>query len=218
MTDTPATYADLEIRLSRTTDGNQVELRFSRGDSDGEVSPDRGPADFDLDELRALQLDPDGYGTALTRQLFGDAEVRASYLRARTAVESTGAYLRVRVAVDLSAADLHAVRWELLRDPETRLPLATSPKTLLSRFMTSRDYRRVAPRPRAEMCALIAVAAPSELADYRLTEVPREAEVDRARQALAGIDFVSGVSGQALGRMSAEPGGCDILVPELKEH
>ncbi len=91
MTDLLTTYVDLELRLSRTTDGDQVELRFSRGDSDAEVSPVRGPAHFDLDELRTLQLDPEGYGTALTRQLFGDAGVKASYLRARTAAESTDA-------------------------------------------------------------------------------------------------------------------------------
>lgn len=188
MIDTPTTYADLEILLSRTTDGDQVELRFSRGDSDAEVSPVRGPAHFDLDQLETLHLDSEGYGTVLTRQLFRDADVKAYYLRARTAVESTDAFLRVRVAVDASAADLHAVRWEFVRDPETRAPLSTSPKTLLSRFVTSSDYRRVAPRPRTEMSALVAIAAPSDLADYRLAEVPRDAEVERAHQALAGID------------------------------
>ncbi len=212
MTDAPTIYADLEIRLSRTADGDRVELRFSRADDDAEVSPVRGAADLDLEELLALHLDPRSYGTALTRQLFGDPEVKAAYLRARTAAESTGLCLRVRIAVDDSAADLHAVRWELLHDPERRLPLATSPKTLLSRFMTSHDYRRVAPRPRAEMRALIAVAAPPGLADYGLAEVPRDAEIERARGALAGVEVAVLDTPITLGRLSARlRPGVDVL-------
>jgi len=79
------------------------------------------------------------------------------------------------------------LRWELLCDPETKEPLATSEKTLLSRFMLSRDWRPVRLQRRSELTALVAVAAPSDLEKYKLAKVDAAAEVARVRSALAGI-------------------------------
>ncbi|MCP4662377.1 MAG: hypothetical protein GY856_43825 [bacterium] len=43
-------------------------------------------------------------------------------------------------------------------------------------------------RPRADLKALVAVSAPSNLAKYQLADVDRDGEIDRATTALAGID------------------------------
>ena len=78
-----------------------------------------------------------------------DPDVAATFSRVKTAVESSGLFLRMRLLVGPSAQDLHAIRWELLRDPETKAPLATSEKILFSRFISSQDWRDVRLRPKA---------------------------------------------------------------------
>ena len=69
--------------------------------------------------------------------------MRGLYGRVKTAVEASGRFLRLRLLVGPSAPELNGLRWELLRDPETRAPLATSEKILFSRFMVSQDWRPV---------------------------------------------------------------------------
>jgi len=103
------------------------------------------------------------------------------------AFESRDRMMRLWLLIGPSAPDLHSLRWELLRDPETRTPLAISERILFSRFMLSRDWRVVKLRPKAELKALIAVSAPSDLAAYQLAPVDQEGEVVRARAGLAGI-------------------------------
>ncbi|MCP4654166.1 MAG: CHAT domain-containing protein [bacterium] len=213
---TPTTaYAELEIGLHRMeTATYQVELRFTDPGSEAEIPPARGTATFDPAELLALQQDPGAYGETLAERLFDDDNVRGLYLRAQTAVEASGNFLRLRLLVAPSAAELHALRWELLRDPESKTPLATSEKTPFSRFMVSHDWRPVKLRPRADLKALVAVSAPSNLAKYQLADVDRDGEIDRATTALAGIDV------EVLGRdqpLSVEGlverlrGGVDVL-------
>ncbi len=122
--------------------------------------------------------------------------------------------LRVRVAVDATAVELHALRWELLRDPETDTPLATSERVLLSRFMVSQDWRRVELRPRAQLRAVIAVSPPSDLAQYKLAAVDLDGEVARARRALAGIELtvLGETQGLTLDRLvDALRAGVDIV-------
>jgi hypothetical protein len=72
-------------------------------------------------------------------------------------------------------------------DPETKLPLSTSERILFSRFMLSRDWRVIKPRPKAKWKALVAVAAPFDVSRYGLAEVDFAGEVDRACHGLAGI-------------------------------
>ena len=127
------------------------------------------------------------YGQTLAAQVFADPEALA-YLRAvRTAVESSDRVLRLRLLVGPTAAELHALRWELLCDPDSGAPLATSERVLFSRFMLSQDWRPVRLRPKAALRALVAVAAPTDLAEYGLAPMDLAGEVQRARDALAGI-------------------------------
>ncbi len=188
-----SSYAELEIGLHKIeTASYQVELRFSHPGSEAELPPERGTVAFDLTELHSLQSDPEAYGAALTRGLFPEAErnVLALYGKARAAAEADDLQLRLRLFIAPSAAELQALRWELLRDPEdpeSGGALATSERTLLSRFMVSYDYRPVRLRPKADLTALLAVAAPSDLARFQLAAVDAGGEIDRARGVLAEI-------------------------------
>jgi hypothetical protein len=184
----PASYAELEISLHRIAAGDdQVELRFIDPLSDAAMPPERGPATLDPRELLPLQQNPRAYSEALTAQVFADQRVRGFYLRARSVAEGSGRRLRLRLVVGSSAPELHGLRWELLRDPETGEPLATSERILFSRFQVSQDWRPVKLRRRSELRALIAVAAPSDWAAKNLAEVDREGEIARARKGLGGI-------------------------------
>ncbi len=186
--DAATTYAELEISLRRPEAGSyEVELRFTNPDDAAVLSPVTGRAIFDFEELLALQHDSEAYGEKLTGQVFRAESVRSFYKELKVAVKSRGHFLRLRVRVAPSAPELHALRWELLADPETGRPLATSEKTLFSRFMSGTDWRPVKLRPRSRLEALVAVAAPSNLSDYRLSSIDRDGELARARRHLKGI-------------------------------
>ncbi len=184
------TYAELEIGLSRAADAAcGVELRFTHPESETEIPPIRGQASLDAGDLRQYQLDAEAYGKALAAGLFDQAEIRDHYRQVKTAVSAGGLHLRLRLRLDASASDLQALRWELLRDPDSGEALATSEKMLFSRFMASRDWRPVKLRPKSELAALVAVSAPTDLGagkKYPLAEVDLDGEIGRARAALAG--------------------------------
>ena len=183
-----APYPELEIGLHGVqADAYQVELRFLDPASDAETAPRRAPCPLDTQVLLPLHLDPLAYGRALAAQVFADPAA-LDYLRAvRTAVESSDRVLRLRLLVGPTAAKLHALRWELLCDPDSGAPLAGSERVLFSRFMLSQDWRPVRLRPKAALRALVAVAAPTDLAKYGLAPVDLAGEVQRARDALTGI-------------------------------
>jgi hypothetical protein len=186
---TETIYAELEIGLHRNVTGTyQVELRFADPESETAIPPARGLASFDLAGLLALQHEPAAYGEALAGQLLQDEGVRDLYRRARTVVEARDAFLRLRLMVAASAPELHLVRWELLCDPDTRAPLAYSEKTPFSRFMLGHDWRPAALRPKTDLRALVAVAAPTDLAEHQLAEIDGERELAQACTALDGID------------------------------
>ncbi len=213
MSGNSTTYAELEIGLSRTAgDAYQVELRFTDPESETEKPPARGEASLDPEGLRLHQLDTEAYGNALATALFDQAEILDHYREVKTAVEAGGQYLRLRLRVDASAAELQALRWELLRDPETGDALATSEKMPFSRFMDSGDWRKVKPQPKSDLRALVAVAAPSDLGEgkqFNLAEIDADGEVRRAGKALAGIRVE--VAGQE------EPLTLDHLVARLRD-
>ncbi len=206
----PTLYPELEIGLSRlAAEAFQVELRFNDPASEAEVPPERGPAALDLEELLTLHQDPRAYGEALAAQIFADERVRGLYGRVKAAVAASERFLRLRLLVGPSVPELNGLRWELLRDPDTRAPLATSEKTLFSRFLVSQDWRPVKLRRKADLQALVAVAAPSDLAAYKLAEVDLDGEIDRAEKGLGSIRPA------VLGR--EEPLTLERLIARLRE-
>jgi hypothetical protein len=207
----PPPYAELEVGLHRPAgDAYQVGLRFTHPGSEAEVPPETGQVTFDAAELLALQQDPRAYGDALAAQVFAPEAVRLLYGKAKTAVEAGNLFLRLRLLVGPTAPELNGLRWELLSDPETRAPFATSEKILFSRFMASRDWRPVKLRAKADLRALIAVAAPPDLDRYKLAAVDRDGEVARAQAGLGPIRTA------VLGR-DGEPVTLDRLIARLRD-
>jgi hypothetical protein len=182
-------YAELEVGLHRVqVETYQIELRYTDPESEAETSPRRGRCPIVPQSLLPLLQDSTGYGQALAGQVFADPEVLGFLRQVKTAVEAAGHSLRLRLLIGPTAPGLHALRWELLADPDTGAPFSTSERVLFSRFMLSQDWRTVRLRPKAALRALVAVAAPTDLAAYGLAEIDREGEVRRAQDALAGTE------------------------------
>lgn len=181
-------FAQMEIGLHRLrADAYEVELRVTDPATEAEISPVRGPVRIDFAKLVELHLRPDDYGQALADQIFQDPAVREHYLRNKTSVDTQGTMLRLRITIGPSAPELHGLRWELLRDPETKAPFATSERVMFSRFMLSRDWRVVKLRPKARLKALIAISAPGDVTTWGLAAVDGAGEAERASVSLAGM-------------------------------
>lgn len=210
-------YTTATLALHRVGDAWFAELSHQAADDQAQVAPVRDLATFDLDELRGLQLDADAYGRALARQALGAAALRERFRTVEATTAAAGRWLRLSIRIDPSAQELHALRWELLRHPDTHAPLATSERVLLSRFMVAHDWRPVTLRARSDLRALIAVSAPppDALARAQLAPVDVDGEVGRARAALAGmrVDVLGGpgrpVTVDTL--VAALRGGVDVL-------
>jgi hypothetical protein len=191
----PVNYADLEIGLHRLQgDQYEVELRFNNPLSEAATAPVRGETTFDPQALLELQLRPKEYGVALAGSLFAHKDVAVEYAKVKAAVESSDQFLRVKLFVGPSAPELHALRWELLTDPDSKAPLATSEKIPFSRFGSSSNWRNIRLRAKADLRALVAVSAPGNLADYQLAAVDIAGEIERAREHLKGMQLT--VAGQ----------------------
>lgn len=176
--------AELEFAVERGAgEAYTVQVRVSRPDSEAE---DRLACDgviFDRERLRELEPDAAGYGAGLTQMLFADRALRDAFVAARPAPR-----LRIRLSLGPGAADLHALRWETLRDPQVGSPLLSDQRILFSRYLGSFDWRPVRLRPRAELRALIVIANPTDLDDYGLARVDVSAELRRAAEALQAGD------------------------------
>ncbi|MCI5143217.1 MAG: hypothetical protein D3909_16130, partial [Candidatus Electrothrix sp. ATG1] len=108
-------FAELEINIHcLQAKAYRIELRFSNPHSEAETTPVRTSCPLNPQELLPLQLDPAGYGKALSNQLFHTPEALAFYRKNKTATEATDLVLRLRLRID--TPDLHALRWELLVD------------------------------------------------------------------------------------------------------
>jgi hypothetical protein len=183
-----AAYFTLEIEIHRGSDADTYELTVSHQDPRSQASAPNlhGRASFDLTKLLATESRADGYGEALSRQLFSDEHVERRFVEVEREAQSAEHFLRVVLRIDASASHLQSLRWELLRHPKTGVLLATSERILLSRFMSSDDRRPVRLRERAEVSALVAIAAvPHDaLARSNLAPVDFDGEAARAKAAL----------------------------------
>lgn len=173
--------ADFEIVLDRGAGASYTaHLRVSRSDSETEDRITCEGLTIDRDRLAELELDPAAYGGVLTRALFSDERLRDAFVTARTAHR-----VRIRLSLNPSVSELHALRWETLRDPQVPdAPLLHDQRIYFSRYLSSFDWRPVRLRPRAELRALVAIADPANLGDYQLPSVDVRAELQRA---LAGL-------------------------------
>jgi hypothetical protein len=219
--ETTAGDGDLEIglRWDRRRGELHISLRLEVLDTnvDDWHSEDE-PLRIDFDRLRRLLTNEPAYGAALTEMVLGRSDVQMFYRKARAAADVGARRLHVRLHIS-APAGFHAIRWESLRDPETGAPLATQPNVLLSRYLSSPDWRPIPALARHDLRALIVVAAPADPRMQRpfgggLADVDVDAEVARARRALADIPYVqelTGGSATLAGMLAALEDGIDVL-------
>ena len=214
-------YADLEIGLRRRDAGSYaVDMRFSQPDSDADIrltrsNGDAPPTEFDLERLRSLALDPEAYGKLLGECLLSDPAVRAAFQQARTSAQSLDATLRMRLLIDPTAPELHALRWETLRDPQDGSLLFTGERVLFSRYLSSLDWRPVRLRPQSELKALIVIANPAGLDKYQLAPVDVQGELTRAQTNLGNMRSTALDSGGKAGLVDSikvSSSACSALV------
>ena len=179
-----------------------------------------------LDPLDLVELEDtpgNAYGLALAKSLFAakslvpdeDADVRGKYGQFKAAVEGAGDFLRVKLAVDRSAPELHRLRWELLTDPETGQPLATSERILFSRFGSSGDWRPVRLRAKTELRHWSRSRTRATSTSSGLRRSTSRARSARAREHLKGIK----VDGRRAGRRRpADPRPADRRAPRRRRH
>ncbi len=137
-------FSDLEIGLHRWEAGSYtLELRYTPPGSDTDERVVRAGVRLDLVKLLTAESNDVAYGRLLTAAVFrDDPEVRSVFDRARAAKLPDGedAPLRLRLFIGPDAAELHAARWETLRDPSRDAPLLTGERVFFSRYLSSRAW------------------------------------------------------------------------------
>lgn len=214
--------AELEISLYLREAGRYiVELRYTDPHDDSSRAPVIGSASFDLDALRALLLNPVGYGTLLGESLLEEEAVRAFYQQCRANAESHNLSLRLRLSIDPSAAVLHDLRWETFREPGSDTWLATNESVVFSRFLGSSSWERVQPRSKGKLRALLVIANPQDLkegsytvGEQTLAPVDVDGELERARAALGEIPC------EVLASDPAKPGNASLgnILARLRDN
>jgi len=203
----------LEIAVSRDGAGYRAEARFGRPDSQADVSVAPQPLALDLAVLRSRWPDVRAYGEDLSAALFGATGLRDGLLQALAAAQALRTPLQLLLRLDPAAAELHGIFWETLRHPVSGAPLLTSQQIWFARSLGSSDWTPVDLPAPTMLRALGLVAAPSDLARYRLPPIDGPTEVALAHQALRGFD--TGVLGPGAATISnlgtALRAGCDLL-------
>lgn len=205
---------EIEITLHRVEADYQVDLRFDRSDSEADAAPLRGEAKFDFEALRALSDDRAEYGKLLYQNLFSDPKIHERFKLGCTLAEGTEMPVRVRLYIADDAVELHPLVWEALRDPESGELLVTRERFLFSRFISNEDFRPIRFRAQDQLRALVVIANPSNVADYKpggrpLTPLDVPGETARATQSLGELPVT----------ILAEPGTATFngIVSKLRE-
>jgi hypothetical protein len=179
----------LEIILRGAAPGAYaINLRFDDPASAAPVELASGASfTLDADALRAAALDPVVYGAQLSAMLFAERTVREGWATAWGYALRGEAPLHVRLHIAADAPELHALRWELLQHPQSGQFLATDERIVLTRYLASGAMAPLRRRAAGDLRALVLIASPSNLADYRLAPVDVAAESARARVALSAL-------------------------------
>jgi hypothetical protein len=211
-------YGDLELGIHRRNNGYySVELRFTPPQSDADIrllTDGSAKLVFDAAQLRSLEYDSAAYGAYLSGALFADASLLAAFAQARSATQLLDVPLRIRLFIGPSAPELQTIRWETLRDPADGAMLLTSQRMLFSRYLSSSDWGTIKLRPKSELRALVMIANPHNLAQYKLTPIDVSGETARVKSELGAIGCSVLASGGTanLNRMAEElRHGYDIL-------
>jgi len=191
-------YIDFDLQLSKYDD--QRFTAVVNRVVPGTKSPTRNeittPIHFDFIALNAAKGDPAEYGRLLTEQLFASGELRAELAGAReSAAAEAHRAVRFRVSLSNTAPQLHALRWETLRDPEDpKASLLTNENMVFSRHVYTARGKPVRDEPPVNLKALVAIASPRDLEYVKkagqlpLAPIDYETEKKAAAERLKGFD------------------------------
>ena len=189
-------FADLELSFRRGK-GNSytVEMRFSQPGSDADIRMGQGgtiSVQFDHQALVEAAHDPVKYGELLSKSLFADKDLLAGFLQARASAGTAQKPLRLRLFISPDAPELNKIFWETMRDPQDiNHTLFTGEEILLSRYLSSKDWHPVKLLAKGTLKALVAIANPSNLEEYRLSEIKKDDELERAQTGLGDIPITA---------------------------
>lgn len=177
----------LELTLRRLNETYTADLCWR---TDASAAPatlaTNVPVVLDKAALLAESLNPVVYGRLLSQALFADQRLRDAWMKAQGDAAAGTLQLRLRFAT--GAEDLHDLCWETLCDLESDpQPLALNERIRLVRDLDSADMTPVIIPPRPTLRALVVVANPANLGDFKLAEIDVDGEVTRARTALGAI-------------------------------
>lgn len=174
--------AIIELTIRRLQDSSlAAELRAEL--PRGRANLGSTPLSISVEALRGLSLLPDAYGAALTAMVLPQA-LHPAWQRARGYTEGSDQGLHIRIALDDPGGELHALRWELLRDPLNNTPLAQQEGGSLARLVILDDLQERPLPTRPDLRALVAVAGPVDAEKWGLDPVDVADEAARAQQAL----------------------------------
>jgi len=172
-------YADLEVRiLKKDASGYPVEITFN-----GEQEFPRGVLSPDLPVLTAGEASGQD-GVRMFQWLFSDNALKTAWANARGQKPQR----RIRLRIDEGAPELHPIPWELLRDIAdggVAIDLAAAEATPFSRYIAG-SWVPGSPILKRPIRILVAVANPSNLADFGLAAIDPDAELKLLQDAVAG--------------------------------
>jgi CHASE2 domain-containing sensor protein len=189
-----------EITIQRKSkDSWPVTVKFDTDDGlDNHAKSFFKFSDADFAELKELEEDVKEYGHFLGIRLFKNA-VKESFLKA---FNSHSDHLRVLLSIEVDNQDkLKVLHWERLCAPVDSgewSHLALDQRFLFSQYIKTGSDRRYPPIERRDLRALILVASPDNLGDFKLAPFDVRATVDNARKALGNIPcdvLANGVEG-----------------------
>ena len=197
----------------------EVNLRFQNpAENVDRLLPPVPPVSIDLARLRSLGADEEACGNALSEMVLRAGDVLPFFQEAVAATESDQLTLHLRLHIN-APPQFHALHWESLRDPRSGDPIATRSSVLVSRYLTSPDWRPIPAVAKHDLHAVIAVAGPRDIGEFTpnqrsLAPVDVDEELARARTALADFQQVKELAkgGATLaGMLAALEAGVDVL-------
>lgn len=204
-------YADLEISLHRRTNNlYTIEGRFSPASDAADMRLGaKKPVEMHLDfpALDDCLPDMEQYGQILTNAFFV-SEVKNLFLYAVASVGDQS--LRFRLLIGPTAPELQGVHWETLRHPIDGSLLAANQNILFSRYLSSENWTPIRLADKKQVRALLAVAGPSDLESYKFSPIDVQAELERAKNNLPGVETISVPTDEIFCTLSA-------LMSELRE-
>lgn len=129
--------ADLEISLRHQSEDRylaNMRFCFPKKKIDVQLAGD-AIVEIDFKRLTENAQDLEKYGQLLTDMFFADSQMRDGWKEIQRHIAPLNTKLNLKLDLPTTTDKIHKLRWEALRDPVKRTTLATSERTLFSRYI-----------------------------------------------------------------------------------